>query len=127
MHAAIAGQGAEPLHGLVRKGEGGPALPGVPDLTAPPATGLYLHWDGARLALCRAGTRPLRLSADFAAGAHARRRRRATPGREHIARACGIRGARRPAIIDATAGPRQRRLPACRPSVPRSPSWSVRR
>lgn len=93
-----------PVQGIVTTAGTAPAPPGCPVLAVPPETGLYLHWDGEALALCRATPPRLRLVLDPTATALGRRGRQAGPGNEHIARACGLRGGAAPRIIDATAG-----------------------
>ncbi len=77
----------------------------LPSLSARPAEGVYLHWNGTALALCRAGDRhPLRLVVDFLDTASRRRQARATVAREQLARACGLRRRAARTIVDATAG-----------------------
>ncbi|MFB4205446.1 class I SAM-dependent methyltransferase [Arhodomonas sp. KWT2] len=93
-----------PVEGIVTTAGTAAAPPGCPVLAAPPETGLYLHWDGEALALCRATPPRLRLVLDPAATSLGRRGRQASAGNEHIARACGLRGGGTPRIIDATAG-----------------------
>ncbi|WP_018716569.1 class I SAM-dependent methyltransferase [Arhodomonas aquaeolei] len=95
---------ATPLQGIVTTVDAAPAPPGWPVLEAPPQSGLYLHWDGWALALCRATPPRMRLVLDPAATSLGRRGRQASVGNEHIARACGLRGGGTPRIVDATAG-----------------------
>ncbi|WP_435103362.1 class I SAM-dependent methyltransferase [Arhodomonas sp. AD133] len=97
------------VHGVILDGDPPPDrewLPReLPRLSSPPTEGLYLHWDGAALALCRAGDRhSLHLTVDFLDAASRRRHARATVAREQLARACGLRRQAGRTIVDATAG-----------------------
>lgn len=79
---------------------------GLPLLASRPAAGLVLVLrpgaPGGMLALEEAAGRARPLAVDFAAGRQAWRARRGGP--ELLARAAGLRGGRRPAVLDATAG-----------------------
>lgn len=77
---------------------------GLPLISAPPQSGLWLQWTTAGLALQAGAKRPQRLIVDFAAGAQGHRAAQLGHRRELVARACGVGGGRDGSIVDATAG-----------------------
>lgn len=78
---------------------------GLPLLGTPPADALILHLRADRLALEDTAPRgPGPVSVDFDAGALRRRVRQATPRREALARAVGLKGGSPLTVVDATGG-----------------------
>lgn len=78
---------------------------GLTLVPAPPQEGLYLACTQERLELRQAGPgAPGPVYVDFTGGRLGYRGPRASPRREPLARAAGLKGGHRPQVVDATAG-----------------------